>query len=127
MDFRCCPRILCQAAFLETVLYSQKAFGEFSEYTYLLGHIPKSCRTRIRWTRLSVEARPGGCSRCPFGPFTPNEIMKHRSHSGPAVRGLAIGLLNLYSQTLPDICGPELLSKKLVLHLTDWFMPGIGC
>ena len=86
---------MCQAEFLETVLYSQKARREFSEYTYLLRHIPKSWRScggleypdcpRIIWVRLSVEARRGDRFRCPFGPSTPNEIAKHHSHSGSIV------------------------------------------
>ena len=83
---------MCQAEFLEMEFYSQKARGEFSEYTYLLGHIPIGWGgrnglkfpyyIRTRRVRLSVEARPGDSPRRPFGLLTLNDVPKDRGHSG---------------------------------------------
>ena len=53
MNFQSRPRILlmCRAEFLEMEFHSQKARGEFSEHTYLLGHILMSWGGRSSFKR----------------------------------------------------------------------------
>ena len=82
---------------------------------------------QIRGLWPSMEGRPSGRFRRPSTPLGPGETTEHRSHGGTIVRCLTIGFFDLPSQALLDIRSPELLSKKLVLHFTNLFMPGIGC
>ena len=65
-----------------------------------------------------MEGQSSGCFRWPFDPFSASETTEHCSHSRPVVCGLS-GFFNLHSQALLDVCGPEFLLKKLVLHFTD--------